>query len=169
MGCGLLSGAELRDPVKTVHLRPRYVRLYTDAGVKLAAANYRYKTLDWDVPLDEMALVCLDCWNWHFSHDTFEQMEKVVGENIVPLLAACRANGVLVIHATGQSGSPASSQLGTAHPREKGRRPRGRTHRLGLQRSSARRPGLMRNTLVLTSHRTLSGPRTPGRSGSFTH
>ena len=83
--------------------------------MELAAANYQYKTLDWVVPLDEMTLVCLDCWNWHFSHDTFEQMEKVVGENIVPLLAACRANGVLVIHAAGQSGSPASSQLGTAH------------------------------------------------------
>ncbi len=99
MGCGLLSAAEPSDPVKTVHLRPRYVRLYTDTGVELAAANYQYKTLDWDVPLNEMALVCLDCWNWHFSHDTFEQMEKVVGESIVPLLAACRAKGVLVIHA----------------------------------------------------------------------
>ena len=94
-----LSAAEPSGPAKTVHLRPRYVRLYTDPGVELAAANYRYKTLDWDVPLNEIALVCLDCWNWHFSHDTFEQMETVVRENIVPLLAACRAKGVLVIHA----------------------------------------------------------------------
>ena len=97
--CGLLRAAEPSSTAKAVHLCPRYVRLYTDPGVELAAANYQYKTLDWDVPLDEMALVCLDCWNWHFSHDTFEQMEKVVGESIVPLLAACRAKGVLVIHA----------------------------------------------------------------------
>lgn len=97
--CGLLSAAEPDGSVKMVRLHPRYVRLYTDPGVELAAANYQYKTLDWDVPLNEMALVCLDCWNWHFSHDTFEQMEKVVSESIVPLLAACRAKGVVVIHA----------------------------------------------------------------------
>ena len=99
VSCGLLSAAEPNNPAKMVHLTPRYVRLYTDPGVELAAANYQYKTLDWDVPLNEIALVCLDCWNWHFSRDTFEQMEQVVGENIVPLLAACRAKGVLVIHA----------------------------------------------------------------------
>lgn len=97
--CGLLSADEPNGPAKTVHLCPRYVRLYTDPGVELAAANYQYKTLDWDVPLNEIALVCLDCWNWHFSRDTFEQMEKVVGEDIVPLLSACRAKGMLVIHA----------------------------------------------------------------------
>jgi nicotinamidase-related amidase len=96
---GSLPAAEPAGPAKTIHLQPRYVRLYTNPGVELAAANYQYKTLDWDVPANEIALVCLDCWNWHFSCDTFEQMEKAVHEAIEPLLAAWRARGMLVIHA----------------------------------------------------------------------
>jgi nicotinamidase-related amidase len=85
--------------VKTIHLRPRYVRLYTDPGVELAEANYQYRTLDWDLPLNEVALVCLDCWNGHYSRDTRERMEEIVREKIAPLLAAARAKGLLVIHA----------------------------------------------------------------------
>jgi nicotinamidase-related amidase len=85
--------------VKTIHLRPRYVRLYTDPGVELAEANYQYRTLDWDLPLDAVALVCLDCWNGHYSRDTRERMEEIVREKIAPLLAAARAGGLLVIHA----------------------------------------------------------------------
>jgi nicotinamidase-related amidase len=88
-----------RPASETIHLHPRYVRLYTDPGVELAEANYRHKTLDWDIPPGEIALVCLDCWNWHYSRDTRERMERVVRENIVPLIAAWRRRGLLVIHA----------------------------------------------------------------------
>ena len=73
---GLLSAAEPAGPVKTVHLQPRYVRLYTAPGVELAAANYQYNTLDWDVPANELALVCLDCWSWHFSREIVDALGK---------------------------------------------------------------------------------------------
>jgi hypothetical protein len=97
--CDCRGAAATDGPGKSVHLHPRYVRLYTDAGVALAEANYQHATLDWEVPLNEIALVCLDCWNWHYSQDTRERMERVVREGVVPLLGACRAAGVLVIHA----------------------------------------------------------------------
>jgi hypothetical protein len=37
----LLPAPEPAGPAKTIHVRPRYVRLYTDPGVELAAANYQ--------------------------------------------------------------------------------------------------------------------------------
>lgn len=86
-------------PAGSIHLRPRYVRLYTDPGVELAEANYQTAMLEWDVPHSEIALVCLDCWNWHYSRDTRERIEEIVREKVAPLLAACRTGGMLVIHA----------------------------------------------------------------------
>lgn len=97
-----LAGEPATKPDKSrdlIRLTPRYVRLHTDPGVEQAEANYHYRTLQWEVPLEEMALVCLDCWNWHYSHDTLARMEEIVRENIAPLLAASRARGLLVIHA----------------------------------------------------------------------
>jgi len=84
---------------RSIHIRPRYYRLYTDPGVEEAEANYRYATLDWHVPLDEAALVLVDVWEWSFARDTRERMEKIVRGRIAPLLAACRRHGLQVIHA----------------------------------------------------------------------
>ena len=93
------SPPEAGNPGKTMHIRPRYARLYTDPGIELAEENYLHKELDWNVPVNEAALVCIDCWNWHFSRDTLERIEECTRKNIVPLLAACRRLGMLVIHA----------------------------------------------------------------------
>lgn len=116
-GCGGPKGAagpenapeKPRGSAKVMNVNPRYVRLYTEPGVELAEKNYQCAELDWRVPVDRAALVCVDCWAWHFSGDTLERMEKLTRENIVPLLAACRKNGMLVIHA------PAGS-VATRHP-----------------------------------------------------
>lgn len=85
--------------MKTVRIRPRYYRLYTDPGVELAEENYRYRELDWEVPLGEMALVLLDVWNAHFSRETLQRIEQVTVERIVPVVEACRKAGLPVIHA----------------------------------------------------------------------
>lgn len=98
-GWPVSAAAVAASPAGTIHLRPRYVRLYTDPGVELAEANYQFKSLDWDVPLNDIALVCLDCWNWHFSKETSERMQEIVRDKISPLLGACRTAGMLVIHA----------------------------------------------------------------------
>lgn len=80
-------------------IHPRHVRLFTDPGVEQAERNYRHATLDWEIPLDRVAVVCIDCWAWHFSEETQARIEAITTGQIAPLLAACRAQGLLVIHA----------------------------------------------------------------------
>jgi nicotinamidase-related amidase len=82
-----------------LHIRPQYFRLYVDPGVEPAERNYRYRELDWRIPLAQAALVCVDVWNWHFSSDTLSRMEDITVNRIVPLAEACRRKGVRLIHA----------------------------------------------------------------------
>lgn len=84
-----------------IHIRPRYYRLFTDAGVEMAEANYSHRELNWEMPLSEAALVSVDVWNHcdYFARDTQEREEEVVANRIVPLVAACREHGLQVIHA----------------------------------------------------------------------
>jgi nicotinamidase-related amidase len=84
---------------KTMHIRPRYVRLHTDPGVELAEVNYHYAELDWDVPISETAVVCIDCWSRFYSSDTWAREQDAMKNKITPLLEACRKHGMLVIHA----------------------------------------------------------------------
>jgi nicotinamidase-related amidase len=83
---------------RTFPIRPRYVRLYTDPGVPLAERNYEHAYLTWELPLKTTALICIDCWSWHFSEETLHRIETISNERITPLLAACRAAGMPVIH-----------------------------------------------------------------------
>ena len=99
-GCGVAGGTRAAEPAdkaqagpasKVMHLEPRYARINTDPGVEEAEANYQYKELQWDLPLRDAAVVCVDCWNWHFSRETLERTEDCTAKNIAPLLAACSA------------------------------------------------------------------------------
>ena len=94
---------------RIIHVRPRYFRLCTDAGVELAEENFRYNELDWQMPLNEAALICLDVWNYHFARDTFERTDAVTRRKIAPLVGACRRFGLQVIH------TPAAP-VATKHP-----------------------------------------------------
>jgi nicotinamidase-related amidase len=107
-GVGAVTGAQAQAPSgpaetaaapTTMRLQPRYARIYTDPGVEQAEANYQYRELPMDMPLNEAALVCVDCWSWHFSRETLERTEQITRDHIVPLLEACRRQGLLVIHA----------------------------------------------------------------------
>jgi len=85
--------------MQTVKVAPRYARLYTDPGITLAERNYRLVTLDWELRLDQCAVVCVDCWAWHFSEETQARIDSISREYIAPVLAACRSRQVLVVHA----------------------------------------------------------------------
>ena len=82
-----------------LHVRPRYFRLYTDPGVELAEENFRYRELDWAIPLQRAALISLDVWDFHFARDTLERIEEITVGRIAPLVEACRTAGLQVIHA----------------------------------------------------------------------
>lgn len=84
-----------------LHLQPRYVPLYTPEGVDLAETNYVHRHLEWQLPLDQVALVCLDVWANHFSKDTLERVESITVNRIAPLVTLCREKGLNVIHAPG--------------------------------------------------------------------
>jgi len=99
MGQAALPVGKSADSAKVMDIAVRYARLHTDPGVELAEANYRYRELDWKVPLNQSALICIDCWDWHFSRETLARIEDITATRIAPLLAACRKNGMLVIHA----------------------------------------------------------------------
>ena len=87
------------DGRSVVRIRLRYYRLYTDPGIELAEENFRYVELDWEMPLSEAALICLDVWNYHFARDTLERTDAVTRQKIGPLVQACRRHGMQVIHA----------------------------------------------------------------------
>ena len=82
-----------------LHVRPRYFRLYTDPGVELAEENFRYRELDWKIPIEQAALVSLDVWNYHFARDTLDRINDITANRIAPLVEACRRGGLQVIHA----------------------------------------------------------------------
>lgn len=84
---------------RTVYLQPRYYRRLTDPGVEMLEANCRHAELDWEVPLSEMALVCVDVWDRDIHADMQARDNQVTRERIVPVVNACRQNGLLVIHA----------------------------------------------------------------------
>lgn len=84
---------------KTLHVRPRYYRIYTNPGVEVAERNYAFAHLDWRIPLDRAALVLVDVWNYHFASDTWARMEEVMKQCLVPLVEASRRHGLQIIHA----------------------------------------------------------------------
>jgi nicotinamidase-related amidase len=72
-------------------------------------AAYFPQELAWSIPVTEAALVCIDCWNFQPTPETRERVNHCTENHIVPLLAACRRNGMLVIHAP-------AGDLATRHP-----------------------------------------------------
>ena len=90
------------ESAKSINIKPRYARLYTEPGVEIKEANYKHNELDWNVPIDQVAIVAVDCWGWHFSSDTLQRIEKIMQENVAPLFAACRKSGLKIIHAPAQ-------------------------------------------------------------------
>lgn len=89
-----------------LRIKPRYYRRYTDPGVEPAERNFRYKELDWEVPLAEAAVVCVDVWNdFPHSRDTLERTDMITRTRIVPLIDVCR-KGLQVVHAPARPVAP---------------------------------------------------------------
>jgi len=82
-----------------LHIRPRYHRWHVDPGVEWVEANTGYAHLEWEIPLNQAALVLVDVWNNHYLADTAARAEAIIQQRIRPLLAACRRAGLPVIHA----------------------------------------------------------------------
>lgn len=94
---------------RQVRIQPRYHRWHVDPGVEWVEKNTDYAHLDWQMPIDQAALVLVDVWDRHYLKDTEARSEEVIEHKLAPLVAACREAGLRVIHAP----SPAQAR---GHP-----------------------------------------------------
>jgi len=83
----------------TIKVNPRYYRWHVDPGVDWVEKNTSYATLNWEIPIEQAALVLVDVWDRHYIRDTEARGEAVVQEKILPLLPFCRKAGLQLIHA----------------------------------------------------------------------
>ncbi len=95
----------LSDPVVekanggSVQISPRYYRWYVDPGQEWLETNTDYAHLNWKIPISQTALVLVDVWQRHYIKEPEERAEKIIDDALVPLVQACRAKGLKVIHA----------------------------------------------------------------------
>ena len=82
-----------------LHIRPRYHRWHVDPGVDWLEANTTYAHLDWRIPLSQVALVLLDCWDRHYLKDTEARAEAIIQDTLRPLVDAARGAGLPIVHA----------------------------------------------------------------------
>lgn len=83
----------------TLSIHPRYHRWYVDPGQEWVETNTGYATLNWTMPLSQVALVLVDVWQRHYIKDTEARAEAIINSNLLPLVSACRSSGLQVIHA----------------------------------------------------------------------
>ena len=84
---------------RILKVSPRYYRWHVDPGVEWLEANTGYAHLDWEIPMSQAALVLVDVWEGHYLKETSDRSEQIVRDRIVPLVSACRAAGLQLIHA----------------------------------------------------------------------
>lgn len=84
---------------KELRIHPRYYRWYPDGDKEWIETNLDYATLDWKIPLSQVALVLVDVWQRHYIKEPEERAEAIIQKNLIPLIAACRNSGLEVIHA----------------------------------------------------------------------
>jgi isochorismatase family protein len=87
------------ETVDQIRISPRYYRWHVDEGVEWVETHTAHAQLDWAIPLNRAALVLVDVWDGHYLADTAARAERIVQENVTPLLRICRAAGMLLIHA----------------------------------------------------------------------
>jgi nicotinamidase-related amidase len=83
---------ELRLPV-------RYYRHGTDDGVECLESNFRHEEREWSVPVEQSALVLVDCWAEHFIKSHEANSGRIMRETLLPAVEAARAAGMTIIHA----------------------------------------------------------------------
>lgn len=92
------SSAE-KKAVDEINIRARFCfRITAPDGNQREKDAYHAYT-DWRIPLDQVALVCLDIWNMDIHQDMRERDDRITRERIVPLVKAARESGLRIIHA----------------------------------------------------------------------
>ena len=67
-------------------------------GTGIREADCRRSTLRWQLPVEQVALVCVDVWSEHYIQTHVDRTTKITLERIVPVQEAFRQLGALVVH-----------------------------------------------------------------------
>ena len=67
-------------------------------GTEIEEAEVRRNNLRWELPVERVALVCVDVWSEHYVATHLVRTTEITLEKIVPLQAAFREAGALVVH-----------------------------------------------------------------------
>ena len=65
---------------------------------ELDEADCHRRSLRWELPLQQVALVLVDVWSEHYIQTHLERATRITRERIVPVLRAFRQLGALVVH-----------------------------------------------------------------------
>jgi len=82
-----------------IEIPVRYGREITERDCQSHETNLGYGALNWTLPIDETALVLVDCWGDFPLGSFVERAGEACKTKIRPVLEACRDLGVAVIHA----------------------------------------------------------------------
>ena len=67
-------------------------------GTGIREADCRRSTLRWQLPVEQVALVCVDVWSEHYIQTHVDRTTKITLERIVPVQESFRQLGALVVH-----------------------------------------------------------------------
>ena len=79
-------------------LKVRYYQDSTPDSVPCREENFIRREIDMKFPISKTAFVVVDVWDIHHIDSYVERMGKVLEENLLPALEACRKLGMTVIH-----------------------------------------------------------------------
>ena len=109
-----MNGDGTGGAAKTLAAPCRYYRVYTDPGVPCNEENFHPVERTLPLPVAETALVLVDLWSTHYIPSWLSRATEVLRSRILPLRAAAREVGMLVLHAP----SPAVAKRYTAPPED---------------------------------------------------
>ena len=67
-------------------------------GTEIREEQAQRSTLRWELPVERVALVCVDVWSEHYVATHLARTTEITLEKIVPLQATFRQVGALVVH-----------------------------------------------------------------------
>ena len=77
----------------------RYYRVYTDEDVPCREENFQFVEKTLPLQAAQTALILVDVWATHYIDSWLTRAAAITQEKIVPMIAAAREAGVLVVHA----------------------------------------------------------------------
>lgn len=106
-----------------IEIPVRYSREIVDPGQESHEANLRYGALRWSLPLQETALVLVDCWDYFPLESFVARVGEICETKIRPVLQVCRQLGMTVVHAPSSQWAANYPDFHYAAPQEESKTP----------------------------------------------